>query len=43
MEGILQQGPHYVAQVLALEGLVLDMVPMEKTTLSHEGELLGGI
>jgi hypothetical protein len=43
MEGILQQGPHYVAQVLVLEGLALDMVAMEKTTLSHEGEPLGGI
>jgi hypothetical protein len=39
MEGILQQGPHYLAPVLDLEGLVLDMV----ATLSHEGGPLGGI
>jgi hypothetical protein len=43
MEGILQKGPHYVAQVLVLEGLVLDMVAMQKTMVSHDGEPLGGI
>jgi hypothetical protein len=39
MKEILQEGPHYMVQVPAQEGLVWDMVP----TLSHEGEPLGGI
>ncbi len=32
-----------MAQLLVLEGFVLDMMAMEKTTLSHEGEPLGDI
>jgi hypothetical protein len=43
MEEILQQGPHSLAQLLELEGLVLDMVAMEKAMLSYDGEPPGGI